>query len=323
MNEATGVGIKAHDLAAGVDGLGLGAQGGRAGCGPGVGVVEGLEDKTGYAPIFECLQAGHEARPSAPPSRSRAALGRSRSVAKDRSEQHDVNRGGECAGSVAFSPDSKWLVAAGELVPAGSDETIPIWDTNTGKERCTLKGHVNGIFSVTFSSDGQMLATAGSQQGEVILWDFANGRKLRTLEPKTDRIWAISFAPDFKTLVSGGEDGMIRLWDVGSGRELRRLQTHSKEVMSVAFREDGKLLASGSRDGEVKLWEFPSGKEVRTFKGHTDAVTKVLFHPDGKSLATASYDRTVPTLGSERGSLVVAPLAVARRSSDGQGYACP
>jgi WD40 repeat protein len=61
---------------------------------------------------------------------------------------HDVNDGGECAVSVAFSPDSRWLVAAGELVPAGSEERIRIWDTTTGKKQRTLRGHVNGIFSV-------------------------------------------------------------------------------------------------------------------------------------------------------------------------------
>ena len=127
----------------------------------------------------------------------------------------------------------------------------------------------------------------------MILWDFATGRKLFTLEPKTDRIWAITFSPDINTVVSGGEDGMIRFWDVASGRELRKLRAHAKEVMSVAFRKDGKLLASGSRDGEVKLWEFPSGKELHAFKGHSGAVSGVVFHPDGKQLATASYDHTV------------------------------
>jgi WD40 repeat protein len=101
---------------------------------------------------------------------------------------HDAGSGGECASSVAFSPDSKWLIAAGELVPAGAEETIRIWDVTTGKKQRTLRGHVNGIFSVTFSADGKILATAGSQEGEIILWDFVTGRKLFTLEPKTDRV---------------------------------------------------------------------------------------------------------------------------------------
>ena len=90
---------------------------------------------------------------------------------------HDANDGGECAGSVAFSPDSKWLVAAGELVPAGLEESIRIWDTATGKKQSTLRGHINGVFSVVFSPDGRILATAGSQKGEIILWDFSTGRK--------------------------------------------------------------------------------------------------------------------------------------------------
>ena len=206
---------------------------------------------------------------------------------------YKVAGGGEFAGCVAFSPDSKWLVVAGELVIAGDDEAIYILDVATGKVQRTLRGHVNGIFSVKFSGDGKVLATAGSQEGEIILWDFATGRKLQTLQPKTDRIWEVAFSPDFKALVSGGEDGMIRLWDVATGKEFRKFRGHAKEVMSVAFRKGGKLLVSASTDGEVKLWGFANGKELRAFQGHAGAVSRVVFHPDGKQLATASFDQTV------------------------------
>lgn len=74
---------------------------------------------------------------------------------------HDPAGGGEWAGSVAFSPDSKWLVAAGELVPAGLDEIIPIWEVSTGKRQRTLKGHGNGIFGISLSPDGKLLASSG------------------------------------------------------------------------------------------------------------------------------------------------------------------
>lgn len=200
--------------------------------------------------------------------------------------------GGESAGCVAFSRDSKWLVAAGELVPAGFDEILPIWNVATGKRKMTLKGHVNGIFSIAMSPDGKMLATAGCQDGDIILWEFDTGRKLRTLDPKNGRIWTVAFPPDDKTLISGDEDGMVRHWDVVAGKELRKFRAH-KEVMSVAIRKDGKLYATAGRDGVVKLWDFAGDKELRSFKPHTDTIARIAFHPDGKQLATGGADGTV------------------------------
>ena len=47
-----------------------------------------------------------------------------------------------------------------------------MWDVATGEQQRTLIGHTNGVFSVSFSSDGSMLAS-GSADGTVLLWDLS------------------------------------------------------------------------------------------------------------------------------------------------------
>ncbi|MEA5567378.1 WD40 repeat domain-containing protein, partial [Anabaena sp. UHCC 0399] len=55
--------------------------------------------------------------------------------------------------SVSFSPDGKTL-ASGSL-----DNTIKLWNLETGKEIRTLTGHSNPVWSVSFSQDGKTLAS--------------------------------------------------------------------------------------------------------------------------------------------------------------------
>src|SRR5262245_46724320 len=96
----------------------------------------------------------------------------------------------------------------------------------------------------------------------------------------------LAFAPDGKTLVTGGSDKAVRVWDVTSRRTVRVLTGHGGLVSSVAYAPGGKVLASASYDRTVCLWDTGTAKALATLQ-HDDIVTAVAFSPDGKTLAAA------------------------------------
>ncbi len=155
----------------------------------------------------------------------------------------------------------------------------------------TLSGHSSWVNSVTFSPDGQLLAS-GSGNSTIKLWDVQTMKELRILKGHSSDIRSVAFSPDGQILASGSDDNTLKLWDVHNGKELRTLEEHSKAVNSVAFSPDGRILASGSDDNTIKLWDVHfklwnvfSGQKNRTLED-SNPVKSIAFSPDGHTLAS-------------------------------------
>jgi WD40 repeat protein len=160
--------------------------------------------------------------------------------------------------SVAFSPDGQTL-ASGNIPHIGNiareaDYTIKLWNPKTGQEIYTLTGHSNGVISVTFSPDGQTLASCGADK-TIKLWNLAYKQEICTLTGHSDCVRSIAFSPDGQILASGSDDKTIKLWDVNAHQEICTLTGHISEVRFVAFTPDGKSLLSSSGEGIIKIWQ--------------------------------------------------------------------
>ena len=195
--------------------------------------------------------------------------------------------------SIAFSPDGK-AIASGSW-----DNTIRLWNADTGTHIRTLTGHTDGIWSVAFSPDGTTLAS-GSRDDTIRMWDADTGAHIRTLTGHTSCVYSVAFSPDGQTIASGGID--IRLWDAKTGAHIRTLTRHWDTVYSVAFSPDGTTLASGNVDGTIRMWDADTGAHIRTLTGHTDSVWSVAFSPDGTTLASGSWDDTIRMWDADTGA---------------------
>ncbi|NEO39847.1 MAG: hypothetical protein F6J90_27345 [Moorea sp. SIOASIH] len=189
---------------------------------------------------------------------------------------------------VAFSPDGQTIATASDIGTASDEYTVKLWNLQ-GKHLHTLTGHSEPVTSVTFSPDGQTIASA-SDDNTVKLWNL-QGKHLHTLTGHSEDVNSVAFSYDGMTIASGSSDNTVKLWNL-QGKHLHTLTGHSEDVISVTFRPDGMTIASGSFDNTVKLWNL-QGKPLHTLKGHSAPVISVTFRPDGMTIASGSYDNTV------------------------------
>jgi WD40 repeat protein len=202
-----------------------------------------------------------------------------------------------------FESGDPGLVRVGAFSPRGDlvaftnlrDDFIPLWDLVTEKEANRLTDQ-RGPLRVTFSPDGQILASADSRGG-IRLWDTATAKEICQIQGQTSDPTAIAFSPTGELLASVSSDGTLFLWAVPTGKEVRRIPSvanpfHAVEtahIQAVVFSPDGKTIATGGayNDYSVRLWESESGRNRWTVQGSFLVfIMGLAFSPDGRNLAS-------------------------------------
>lgn len=146
-----------------------------------------------------------------------------------------------------FSAKELQFSSDGKVLAASHGDFITVWNVADGSVVQTLAGHRNVVYSIAFSPDNKLLASASADETARV-WDLATGKARHVLQGHQGYVNGVAFSPDGKTLASGGNDRQIKLWDVATGGELATL---------LALGDNDWLIATsdGLFDGTPPAWK--------------------------------------------------------------------
>ncbi|MCE9531565.1 MAG: serine/threonine protein kinase [Planctomycetes bacterium] len=155
--------------------------------------------------------------------------------------------------ALAFSPDHRLLVTAGE------GKAVRFWGFGwLGTSlKATVEAHADGITALAFSPDGKRLATVGLDR-QVVLWDplTPNDETAIVLSGHTNNLRLIQFLPGGKHLASVGENGQVFFWDVQRAHVVQDYLLEVSMVYSLAMSGDGRLVVAGFSNGQIAFFNL-------------------------------------------------------------------
>ncbi|KDO74957.1 hypothetical protein CISIN_1g015301mg [Citrus sinensis] len=220
----------------------------------------------------------------------------------------------------SLSPDQRFLVYASicaivNIVDVGSSarESLANVTIHKGLD-FSADGDEDefGIFSVKFSTDGQELVAAGSDNF-IYVYDLqANKCSLRIPAHKSD-VNTVCFADETGHLIfSGSDDSLCKVWDrrcfISKGRANGVLMGHLEGITFIDSRRDGRYFISNGKDQTTKLWDIRKMSSNTTDNSRLrdydwdyrwmeyPSYARRLKHPHDQSLATYKGHSVLRTL---------------------------
>jgi hypothetical protein len=196
--------------------------------------------------------------------------------------------------AVCFNPDSTRLACA------GTDNTIRIFDVQSGNVQLSIEQHADWVTSVAFSADGSNIVSA-SRDKTVRLFDAVSGELETTCTSHTEPVFAASFSIEPKYALSGGRDRKVHIWEIKEGRKIADLAIDA-EIQRVIASTNGIFVAA---DKQIRQFSADTKRELtRTYSGHADLIYSLALHDASARLASGSFDGELRVWNIRDGTLI-------------------
>jgi WD40 repeat protein/predicted Ser/Thr protein kinase len=170
----------------------------------------------------------------------------------------------------------------------------------TWTEQILREGHTAAVKRAIFSPDGTKLVSV-SEDKQIIIWDFVQRKRIKTLTAHTGWVNSVDFSPNGKMFATGSSDKSVIVWDAEKLEPIITFREHPSAVHAVAFSPNGKLLAATSNvetgneaQERTVIWEVDEWRKMQEIPEGQD-YGNLLFSPDSQLLKVGPFQWDVRT----------------------------
>ena len=159
--------------------------------------------------------------------------------------------------AVAFSTDGEHLLSSG-------DGNVEVWRVEDAKKIATMEvTRGDDVQCLAVSKDGRWIA-AGTDEGEVYVWDAETREQVWSHREDTRDINAVDFSSDSTRLVSGSDNTKAAVFDIATRKRVQTLD-HQRRVFAAKYSPQGDRIATGTNDS-IRVWDSNDGHLLMTIK---------------------------------------------------------
>lgn len=189
--------------------------------------------------------------------------------------------------AVAVSADDRHVLSG------DSDGILRFWRREDGEVILTFSADESGpINNIVFPENSRLhIAAVVSDDGIARVWDVRSGQEVSRFEAHTERIEAITFSPDGRTLVTGGDDAIAYAWDAQTGELISEYDRLNGPVVDLDFHPNANIILIMALETAPTLWDFGRNGS-RSFSnylpiGDNLEVGAGVFNSDGTAVLTS------------------------------------
>ena len=178
----------------------------------------------------------------------------------------------------------------------------------------TYRGHNGAVTAVAWSPQGEYIASAGTLDSSVQVWDARtgnivdasvletkpNGRKLPSgkgepdyFDTNSQRVDGLAWASDGTRVAAAFGNDSVSIWDITLGNTIFYRISQPGSGNALAWSPDGAYIASLSGGNYVQVWNAKTGDGLLTYTAHAQAVLALAWSPNGTFIASGGSDGIV------------------------------
>ncbi|KAJ6022047.1 hypothetical protein N7540_007551 [Penicillium herquei] len=150
----------------------------------------------------------------------------------------------------------KWSEDGKQIATCSEDESLRIWNADSGVCTSILVGHEDLVVSCSWSSDGKFISSSSSDGTEMV-WNTAGdniGECISTFHTKGHRGSKTLYWCSDGRIASNSTLG-FNIWHSDTGHLQSNYDGHPNSITTLLWSSDGTRIVSASWDETIKIWD--------------------------------------------------------------------